>query len=182
MARLHLVRHGHSAAAYDADRDPGLDDLGHAQAVQVAASLATRGPLPILVSPLLRCRQTAAPLEALWGVEAVVEPDVAEVASPTDDLAERGQWLRRAMATTWSELEPAPRAWRERLLSSLSRVTTDTVVVTHFIAINAVIGAATDDDRVLVARLDTGSCTVVENGPDGFVVAATGSTADTEVL
>ena len=51
----------------------GLDDLGRAQAVQVAATLATKGPLPILVSPLRRCRETAAPLEALWGTAAVVE-------------------------------------------------------------------------------------------------------------
>src|SRR5690606_23321457 len=109
MARLHLVRHGHAAAGFAAERDPGLDDLGHAQAVQVAAALATKGPLPILVSPLLRCRETAAPLEALWGTTAVVEPDVAEVVAPTDDLTERGAWLRRAMATTWAELEPEPR-------------------------------------------------------------------------
>lgn len=182
MPRLHLVRHGHAAAGFSEDRDPGLDALGHAQAVQVAATLATKGPLPILVSPLRRCRETAAPLEALWGTSAVVEPDVAEVVSPTSDLAERGVWLRRAMAGTWSELEPEPRAWRDRLLARLAAVTTDSVVVSHFIAINAVLGAASDDDRVLVASVDYASCTVVETGPDGFVVARTGSTGETEVL
>lgn len=182
MARLHLVRHGHAAAGFTEDRDPGLDAMGQAQAVQVAAALATKGPLPILVSPLRRCRETAAPLEALWGVTAEVEPGVAEVAAPTDDLAGRGAWLQAAMAARWPDLEPEPRAWRDRLLATLSRLTADTVVVTHFIAINAVVGAATDDDRVLVARFDNGSCTVVDNGPDGFVLASSGAVAETEVL
>ncbi|QGG94817.1 histidine phosphatase family protein [Actinomarinicola tropica] len=182
MPRLHLVRHGAAAAGYSEDPDPGLDDMGRVQAVQVAAALATKGPLPILVSPLRRCRETAAPLEALWGATATVEAGVAEVAAPTDDLAERGAWLRRAMAGTWDELEDAPRAWRTRLLDTLAAVGTDTVVVTHFIAINAVLGAASADDRVLVARLDNGSITTVDAGPDGFEVVSAGPIADTEVL
>lgn len=182
MTRLYLVRHGAAAASYTEDHDPGLDDLGRTQAVQVAANLATKGPLPILVSPMRRCRETAAPLEALWSATATVDPDVSEVDAPTADLSARGEWLRQAMSTAWSTLEPEPRAWRERLLARLAALTTDTVVVSHFIAINAVIGAATDDDRVLVARLDNGSCTVVDHGPDGFVLAESGATGTTEVL
>lgn len=182
MPRLHLVRHGAAAAGYSEDPDPGLDDLGRAQAVQVAAALATKGPLPILVSPLRRCRETAAPLEALWGTAAVVEEGVTEVAAPTDDLAGRGEWLRRAMAGTWSDLEPEPIAWRSRLLDTLASIPSDAVVVTHFIAINAVLGAADGDDRVLVARLDNGSITTVDVGDGGFTVVSAGPTAPTEVL
>lgn len=182
MARIHLVRHGHAAARFDADRDPGLDDMGRVHAVQVAADLATKGPLPILVSPLRRCRETAEPLEALWSTTAEVDEAVAEVASPTDDLAERGVWLRRAMAGTWSELEEEPRRWRARLLDRLLAVSDDTVVVTHFIAINAVLGAANGDDRVVQASVGYGSCTVVETDGEGFDVVATGGEAPSEVL
>lgn len=182
MARLHLVRHGAAAASYTEDPDPGLDAMGHAQAVQVAAALATKGPLPILVSPMRRCRETAEPLEALWSTAARVEEGVTEVAAPSDDLAERGAWLRRAMATTWDQLEEEPRAWRARLLETLAAIDSDTVVVTHFIAINAVIGAATSDESVLCARLDNGSITTIDSGPDGFTLVSAGPTADTEVL
>lgn len=182
MAQIHLIRHGQASAGFDTDRDPGLDDMGRAQAVLAASGIATKGPLPILVSPLLRCRETAAPLEALWEVEATVEPAVAEVVAPTDDLAGRGEWLRTAMAGTWSELEPEPRAWRDRLLRRIGAIDVDTVVVTHFIAINAVIGAATDDDRVMIARLANGTRTVVDNGPDGLTLVSTGTMGASEVL
>lgn len=182
MARIHLIRHGRAAAGFDADPDPGLDDMGRVQAVQVASLLATSGPLPVLTSPLRRCRETAAPLCALWGLEPVVEPAVTEVAAPTTDLAGRAEWLRGAMAGTWAELEPGPLAWRDSLVSSVAALDVDTVVVTHFVAINAVIGAATGDDRVLVARLANGSRTLVETGPDGIVLVESGGQGDSTVL
>lgn len=182
MARVHLVRHGHAAAGFDADRDPGLDDMGRAQAVQVASELVTKGPIPILTSPLRRCQETAAPLAALWGVEPIVDVSVTEVASPTDDLTERAEWLRGAMAGTWSDLDGAPRAWRETLISSVAAIDTDTVVFTHFVAINAVIGAATDSDLVLVDRVGYVSRTVVETGDDGLALVQSGGTGESTVL
>lgn len=182
MARVHLVRHGHAAAGFDADVDPGLDDVGRAHAVQVASLLATSGPLPVLTSPMRRCQETAAPLCALWGVEPRIEPAVTEVASPTADLAERSEWLRGAMAGVWSDLEPGPLAWRASLLSAVGAIDVDTVVFTHFVAINAVIGAATGDDRVLVTRLGYGSQTLVETGPDGIALVESGGQGDSVVL
>lgn len=182
MTRLHLVRHGQAAAGFDADLDPGLDDVGRAQAVQVASQLVTLGPLAVRTSPLRRCQETAAPLCSLWGVTAVVDPAVTEVAAPTTDLAGRAAWLREAMAGTWSELEAAPRAWREALLDGLAAIGDETVVFTHFVAINAVIGAATGDDRVLVQRLSNGSVTVVDVGPDGIELVRAGGTGASRVL
>ena len=52
----------------------------------MAAALAPLGPLPIVVSPLRRTRETAAALERLWATTAVVDDRVAEIPSPTDDL------------------------------------------------------------------------------------------------
>ncbi|MDP9464079.1 MAG: histidine phosphatase family protein, partial [Actinomycetota bacterium] len=68
MTRLYLVRHGRAAAGWNTDPDPRLDALGLDQATSVARRLAPLGPLPILSSPLLRCRQTAAPLAEIWQV------------------------------------------------------------------------------------------------------------------
>ena len=50
--------------------------------VAVADALAAAGPCPIVVSPLRRTRETAAPLAVRWGVEPVVEPGVGELAAP----------------------------------------------------------------------------------------------------
>jgi broad specificity phosphatase PhoE len=182
MARLHLIRHGKAAAGYGAERDPGLDDQGRAEAMAVADTLAQAGPLPILVSPLRRCRETAAPLEARWQVEATVEPGIAEVVAPTDDLTGRSEWLRRAMGQRWTELEPEPRTWHTRLLDVVGAIGSDAVLVTHFVAINAVIGAATGDDRVLIERLANGSITTIDHDGGVLTLVAAGMHGSSEVL
>jgi hypothetical protein len=40
--------------------------------------------------------------------------------------------------------------------------TVDTVIFSHFIAINAVVGACLDDDRLVIDSLDNASVTVVD--------------------
>lgn len=182
MTRLHLVRHGKAAASFDSDRDPGLDDTGRSEAAALVERLAPVGPLPIRVSPLLRCRETAAPLEAAWGTTALVDPAIAEVVAPTDDLAERAEWLRGAMQGTWADVEPEPRRWRQELLAAVRSIDHDAVLVTHFVVINAVIGAATDDDRVLIERVANGSVTVVDALDGALHLVAGGTVGDSEVL
>lgn len=181
MPRLRLVRHGHAAAGFSDEHDPGLDELGRAQADAVAATLAPLGPMPIRVSPLRRTRETAAPLEAAWGVTATLDERVAEIPSPTDDLAERGAWLSRAMAGTWTDLGPEYEAWRDRFVASLSDLEHDTVVVSHFIGINAVVGRAVDDDRIMHVALGNCSVTTIETAPGHLTVVELGAQAVTEV-
>jgi broad specificity phosphatase PhoE len=162
VARLHLVRHGRAAAGWDADPDPGLDDFGRAQAETVARRLAPLGPLPIVCSPLRRTRETAEPLAGAWATSPRVDPRVGEIPSPTEDLLERGAWLQRALAGTWSDLGPTYLAWRADLLAALADLAEETVVVTHFVAINVVLGAALADDRLVVRSVANTSVTVVE--------------------
>src|SRR4051812_24326695 len=66
LARLYLVRHGKPAAVWGETADPGLDQEGQLQADAVAVRLGMLGPMPMLVSPLRRTRQTIAPLERKW--------------------------------------------------------------------------------------------------------------------
>lgn len=185
MARLYLVRHGEAAAGYGHDRDPGLSERGRAQAEALVATfedLLGGASLPIRTSPLRRCQETAMPLATAWGVEPVVDPLVAEVAAPTSDLAQRSQWLRRALASTWSELEPEPVAWRARLLDHLRAIPEDSVVVTHFVVINAAIGAARGDNSVMVEPVANTSITVLEGGPEGLHLVESGAVGESEVL
>lgn len=168
MARLYLVRHGRAAAGFGESHDPGLDDVGRAQAEAVAWELAPRGPLPILTSPLRRTRETAAPLAALWKVEPEIEDAVAEIPSPTDNLQERVVWLRQFMAGSWRNATMELAAWREDVIAALLAIAEDTVVFTHYIAINVAVGAATGDDRVVVFSPDNCSITIIDN--DGGVL------------
>lgn len=163
MIRVHLVRHGRAAAGWDTDPDPGLDRIGSSQAVAVADRLAGLGPLALVSSPLRRCRETAAPLSARWSSEIVVQPAVAEIPSPEGvPMGERVDWLRAAMGGTWTDLGPRYTAFRDGVVGAVAALTADTVVFSHFVAINAVIGAALRDDRLVIRSLDNCSVTVVD--------------------
>ena len=178
-----LVRHGRATAGWGVDPDPGLDELGHAQARATAEALGAVGAprRALVVSPLRRCRETAAPLAARWGVEPVVEPAVAEIPSPPGvPMGARVDWLRAAMDGTWTALGPAYTAFRDGVVARLTACRTDTVIVSHFVAINVVIGACLGDDRLVIASLDNCSRTVVEVAADGSLrLVERGHEADT---
>lgn len=186
MARVRLVRHGRATAGWDIDPDPGLDELGREQARRLAERLGPLGDgardgAPYLVtSPLRRCRETAVPLAERWGVEPVVEPAVAEIPSPEGvAMGERVAWLRAAMAGTWSELGDRYTAYRDGVLEAVAALPDGAVVVSHFVAINAVIGACLGDDRLLLRSLDNTSVTVVDVSPEGLALVEAGHEADT---
>ncbi|MCU1351673.1 MAG: hypothetical protein JWM05_882 [Acidimicrobiales bacterium] len=181
MPRLHLVRHGRAAAGWGADADPGLDDEGRAQAAVAAEALAALGPLPLICSPLRRTRETAAPIAARLGTTPRIEPAVGEIPSPTDDLAERAAWLPGALAGRWSDLDDRVTTWRARLVDVLLAVPGDAVVVSHFVAINAVVSWAAGEDRVTMFLPANASVTVVDVDAQGFRVVRLGAEADTTV-
>jgi broad specificity phosphatase PhoE len=183
VTRLYLVRHGRAAAGWNVDPDPALDVIGHRQAVAVADRLAPLGPLPVLSSPLRRCRETAAELCVRWGCEGpVVEPAVAEIPSPLGvPMTERVDWLRRAMTGTWTELGDRYTSYRSGVVSALLSLDGDSVVFSHFVAINAAIGAAAYDDRLVIRSLDNCSVTVMEVVHGALQLVEGGHEADTLV-
>ena len=99
-------------------------------------------------------------------------------------MGERVPWLRAAMAGRWSDLGGA---WidyrhdgRRPHHDAGSPPTGDSVVVSHFVAINAVIGACVGDDRLVLRSLDNTSVTVVEADAAGrLVLVEAGAEADT---
>jgi len=174
MARIFLVRHGRAAAGWDTAMDPPLDDLGREQAAATAARLTVRlqdskwsfTDVDVVTSPLLRCRQTAAEYARVTGTVARVEPRIAEIPSPTGvDMADRVTWLRRAMQGTWAQLIERDgddyAQFRDALLSWARAIRRDTIAFSHFVAINALIGAATGDDRLVTRSVDNASVTVL---------------------
>ncbi len=148
----------------------------------MAARLAPQGPMPILCSPLRRTRETAAPLEAAWGTPALIDERVSEIPSPTDHLHERTLWLQDALRGRGSDLSDGHVAWRDRLLATLAQLAEPTTVVTHFVAINAVLGAAAGDDRMVVATMANASITVVDHDGERFHLVRAPAEATTDVL
>jgi broad specificity phosphatase PhoE len=190
MTRLYLIRHAKPAATWSEAADPGLDTTGLAQAQAAAARMAVRLPhgAPLYTSPLQRCRQTAAPLEASWQRAAEILPAVAEIPAPPD-VHERHLWLQQAMAGTWLQLEqraqpgwPDYQQWRGAMLRRLRDLSEDSVIFTHYIAINVVVGAALDDERVVCFRPDHASITIVEIEAASLRLIELGQQAETLVL
>jgi broad specificity phosphatase PhoE len=180
VIRLYLVRHGRATAGWDVDPDPALDDVGRRQAAKVADRLAPLGPLAVISSPLRRCRETAAALAARWEATVEIEPAVREMPSPDGiAIADRVDWLRVAAEGTWSALGERYSAYRDSVAARLSRCTADTVVFSHFVAINAAIGAATADDRVVILSLDNCSVTVLDVDDGRLHLVEGGHEADT---
>lgn len=188
LIRVHLVRHGRAAAGWDTDPDPGLDPTGREQAAATAARLAALadggGALDIVSSPLRRCRETAGFLLEQWGRgahELAVVDAVREIPSPDGvPMAERVDWLRRAMAGTWADLGSPYTDFRDGVVDFVRTRPRPVVVFSHFIAINAVIGACLGDDRLVIDSLDNASVTVVEVSSSGDVqLVERGRQADT---
>ena len=183
MTRLVLVRHGDAAAGWADDLDPGLSDLGHRQARDVAEQLEALGPRSILTSPLRRCQETAAPLASAWSVIPSVERRVGEIEAPDHDLTTRGPWLAGILGQRWSELSAELHGWRDDVVRCLLELDEDAVVFTHFVAINVAIGAATGDDRVVVRRVANCSTTALDTDRTTLtLVAEPAEVGHTEVL
>ena len=181
MAKLYLVRHGNATAGWGMEKDPVLDDLGHAQAKAAAPRLAPLGPLPIITSPLTRTRETSRPLAEIWDIEPRVEKRVGEIRFPSGSHSSRVQWLQSIMGDNWSNLDSDLKAWRREVIEALCSCRADCVVFSHFIAINAAVGHATGDDRVVSFRPDNASITIMETGANTLMLLERGLEAVTEV-
>lgn len=182
MARLYLVRHGRAAAGWNEDPDPGLDDTGRREAEALAASLASLGPLALRSSPLRRARETAAAFERIWRIEARIEPRLSEIPSAEKDLAARGAWLRQVMAGSWPGQSAELLAWREQLGWALREMAEDTVIATHFVAINVAVGLASGRPELTIFHPANGSCTVIDNDGGTLRLVRLGQEAQSRIL
>jgi broad specificity phosphatase PhoE len=190
MPRLYLIRHAKPAATWSEATDPGLDVTGHTQAASAAEQMTQlTSPRNLYTSPLQRCRQTAAALEQLWQRSAQVFPEVAEIPSPPLAVGQRHVWLQQAMGGTWTQLRqqaqpgwPDYLSWRSQLLEHITALAQDSVIFSHFIAINVIVGAARKDDSIVCFRPDHASITVVETQHGELRIVELGQQAQTLVL
>ena len=107
---------------------------------------------------------------------------MAEIPSPTENLQARTDWLRQVMRGRWSELPPHYQAWRDQVVAALVAFRETTVVTSHFIAINAAVGTATNDDRVVCFEPDNCSCTRMEVLDGQLRLVELGRQRETQIL
>lgn len=153
-----LIRHGAAAGSWTESSDPGLSAVGRAQALEIATHFAPRTPCAIVSSPLTRARETAQPLATRWHCAVDLDARVREIPTAVP-MAERGVWLEAVMAAEWPTLAAVLHEWRAHALRAVLECGRDTLIFTHFMVINALVGLATGDDRVRCFDPDYGSIT-----------------------
>ena len=176
MHRLFLIRHGEPQSGWGgADDDPGLSSEGRAQASLAASDLLRRMPGRVISSPLRRCVETAAPFVALSGLDPVIDPIFGEVRAPpgVSDrrawLVENFPWGKSALPRHWFEVAAELRDWRDAVVDAARALEGDVAVFTHFIATNAIVGAALGRETTIA--FIPGYASITELSNDGGVLS-----------
>lgn len=177
---IYLIRHGEPSASWGVLPNPGLTELGTRQAFAAAEMLATAGAKWAVTSPLARSRETAAQFEKLMETHARMETGVGEIITPPG-IADRAAWLQGVMAGTWGEAGEELAAWRASVLAAVEKLPDETAAFSHFIAINAVVGLLTGNDRVVVFKPGHASITKLQRVGGKLRVAELGGEAATVV-
>jgi broad specificity phosphatase PhoE len=99
----------------------------------------------------------------MWRTSARVEAALSEIPTQGLALGERSIWLDGLARSGWRQADRASREWRRGLLDLVTGLETDAVLFTHYVAINAVLGAALERDEVYLFRPANASVTVIGN-------------------
>ncbi len=189
MSRVYLIRHAKPSATWGGDDDdPGLDDLGRAQAERAAQALLAlppeHRPTRVVSSPLRRCRETARPFAEAIGAALEIDPAVGEIPSPSAlSPEERGPWLRGAFGGRWADIKGDIDydVWRGEVLKAVAS-RERAAVFSHFVAINAVLTKLAGEPQVIALRPDHASISVFELAGGVLTLIERGPEAQTQVL
>jgi probable phosphoglycerate mutase len=177
---IYLIRHGLAEAGVD-NLDPGLAETGHKQAALAAEYLRDSTAMRLIVSPLRRTQETAAPIALQLSLEPDIREEVAEVFDPTMPADERRSMIGPFMAGRWCEQPRHLRDWRQRVVETLfeaakANASHDLIVVSHYIAIGVALGEAMSDDRVVPIPMANASISSFSLGPSGLTLMEACST------
>ena len=164
---IYLVRHGEANASWDEDRDPGLSAKGKKQATAVAEELFSELPKvsTVISSPLARAIQTAEPLINKINVNLVKDKIFSEIPSPGISLSKRKQWLRNIFNIDIMRLGKPQQEWKKDIIQSVSEIERDTIIFSHFMVINCIIGWITKSKKLVNFYPD--NCSIVKLSKKG---------------
>ena len=157
MTDIWVIRHGEAVPTSETHRDPDLTALGREQAALVPGKLLASLPsdVTLLSSPLARAQQTAEPLAKALSTSVTVVPAFREIPVPVS-ITERDRWLKAYFSQQWAEQPATLWQWRHALIVAMANVTTPTVIFSHFLVINTLIGHIQGtDDTVSVMPANT---------------------------
>lgn len=174
MVKIYLVRHGEAAEGWTS-QDPPLSELGKSQAKSLVTFVDSIfgensiNNINAISSPLNRCKETASLALEKQYLEIAINDNFRELPSPTIDLEKRVDWLRRILPLTWSELlkdretiesEVNFTQWKENIMSNIYSLKKDTIIFTHFVVINSVVGEILKSDKII--NFQPSNCSITE--------------------
>ena len=174
MVKIYLVRHGEAAEGWTS-QDPPLSELGKSQAQSLVGFVSSTidensiNNIDFISSPLNRCKETASlALEKIYS-EILINDNFRELPSPTVDLKKRVNWLRRILPLTWSELLKDKETkdsgvnfiqWKKNIINNIYSLNKDTIIFTHFVVINSIIGEILKSDKII--NFQPSNCSITE--------------------
>lgn len=162
---IYLVRHGEAAASWQQNKDPGLSEKGRAQAKALPDFFAGQRIDRIYSSPLLRAQETAQPLSLRLGLDVKLVEAFREIPTPPDvPLQERLQWLKSCVHRPLAEADPVVISWRASLLEAVGKLPDHSIVFSHFMVLNAVVGSLRGAPELVCYQPDY--CSVLMLGYD----------------
>jgi len=163
---IYLVRHGQAGKSWDEDPDPGLSDKGKEQSKKLVAELDNdfiRLNFKAISSPLARAQETAIPLQEKYGFNIDINKTFAEIPSPGIELSQRSAWLKEIFKVKVDALEDPQQEWRGAIIQSIQDIEEDTIIFSHFMVINCVVGWINNFDNLVGFYPDNCSVTKILN-------------------
>ena len=174
MVKIYLVRHGEATEGWTS-QDPPLSELGKSQAESLVTFVSSTidensiNNIDFISSPLNRCKETASlALEKIYS-EILINDNFRELPSPTVDLKKRVNWLRRILPLTWSELLKDKETkdsgvnfiqWKKNIMNNIYSINKNTIIFTHFVVINSIIGEILKSDKIV--NFQPSNCSITE--------------------
>ena len=173
---IYLIRHGEAKASWDEDPDPGLSERGKQQSELLKKEISLDLPLNFdaISSPLLRAQETAIPLKEKLGFKLSISNTFAEIPSPGIPLSKRRDWLRNVFQLEINELEEPQLKWRNSIIQSLKKIKSDTIIFSHFMVINCVVGWINNSEKFVSFHPDNCSVTKIRKVKDNFKILSLG--------
>ena len=180
---IYLIRHGEANAAWDEDPDPGLSEKGKLQSEELKKELTQdlSSGFEAISSPLLRAQETAKPLKETLGFDLNINDTFAEIPSPGIPLSERRNWLRGIFNAKVKELEEPQLFWRNSIIESIKVLQKDTIIFSHFMVINCVVGWIKNSEKFVSFHPDNCSVTKIRREKDEFEILSIGRDFTTTV-
>ena len=170
-----LIRHGEAAQSWGDHPDPDLSEDGFKQAklLEEHSELQNLHLYEFVSSPKARAKSTAIPLAKKFNKEIIINDVFSEIPSGNIDANEKKQWLTKTMKEDIGNLSKEVMEWRIKILSQVFGMRKDTIIFSHFMVINALVGELAKHRNLLHFYPDYTSLTKIslENGePKSFSI------------